>query len=286
MPRRHSLIGLGLTILVATSVQAQNKRSSATIGDLVVTVLDVAEEEPANGDDHHLVKVGIRIENFGKRATCEYFTAKLTTTFDLEYRTVLFGYDSDEPKVRDLLPGETAKGHYAFQVKNGVKPVELVLKGSGDQSCGAARRSYGSGTYYQTEYRFDLIGFWQMARPESLPHDIGQTSRQRVSHELDKVLVTDTRVFSTGTTVSPPDPDILKAFGERCPGLTATLDRTKAGYILVVVPAGSSRIKHKVVVFSTSGEMVYSGDTFAMKNAVKDACNAILQHSSAHNKSH
>jgi len=83
--------------------------------------------------------------------------------------------------------------------------------------------------------------------------------------------------YSTGGA-RPQTAEIIKTFGERCPELTVTNDRTKADYIVLLDHEGGKGIirkDNKVAVFEYTGMNLYSGSTRSLGNAVKDACKAI-----------
>ncbi len=76
----------------------------------------------------------------------------------------------------------------------------------------------------------------------------------------------------------PQTAEIMKTFGERCPGITVTINQEKADYVVMLHHEGgkSSLGKdNKVAVFNKDGDMIHSGSTRSLGNAVKDACQAI-----------
>ncbi|HKV44602.1 MAG TPA: hypothetical protein VJT32_08015 [bacterium] len=76
----------------------------------------------------------------------------------------------------------------------------------------------------------------------------------------------------------PQTAEILKTFGERCPGVTVTNNKDRADYLVTLDHEGGkgwARIDTKVAVFNKDGDMVFSGSTRSIGTAVKDACNAI-----------
>ncbi len=78
----------------------------------------------------------------------------------------------------------------------------------------------------------------------------------------------------------PQTAEIIKTFRERCPGLTITLDREKADYVVLLDHEGGKdlfRRDNKVVIFDREGDAIYSGSTRSLGNAVKDSCHAIQQ---------
>ena len=78
----------------------------------------------------------------------------------------------------------------------------------------------------------------------------------------------------------PQTGEIMKTFGERCPQLTVTINKERADYIILLDHEGGkglARKDNKVAVFDGEGDMVYSGSTRSLGNAVKDACKAIMK---------
>ena len=78
----------------------------------------------------------------------------------------------------------------------------------------------------------------------------------------------------------PQTVEIMKTFGERCPGVTVTINQQKADYVVMLEHEGGKggiMKDNKVAVFNKDGDMIYSGSTRSLGNAVKDACNAISE---------
>lgn len=76
----------------------------------------------------------------------------------------------------------------------------------------------------------------------------------------------------------PQTAEVMKTFGERCPEVAVTMKQEKADYIVLLDHEGGKgvvRRDNKVAVFNEDGEMVHSGSTRTLGNAVKDACEAI-----------
>jgi hypothetical protein len=76
----------------------------------------------------------------------------------------------------------------------------------------------------------------------------------------------------------PQTVELIKTFGERCPAVTVSMDREKADYVVLFDREGGKGVarKHdKIAVFKKDGDVLYSGSTRNLGNAVKDACAAI-----------
>jgi TonB family protein len=96
---------------------------SANFGDLAVTTTNIETRVATYAPDRRQVSVFLAVNNIGKGVVCASFTAKLKTTFGFEY----LGISGQAPRMREMLPGESAEGSYVFDVKNGVQPLELIL---------------------------------------------------------------------------------------------------------------------------------------------------------------
>ena len=82
--------------------------------------------------------------------------------------------------------------------------------------------------------------------------------------------------FSGGAR--PQTVEVIKTFGERCPAVTITMDKTKAEFVVLFDYEGGKGIVRKdskIAVFKNGGDVVFSGSTRSVGGAVKDACNAI-----------
>jgi hypothetical protein len=76
----------------------------------------------------------------------------------------------------------------------------------------------------------------------------------------------------------PQTAEIIKTFKERCPEMTITIDRSKADYVVLLDHEGGkglSRRDNKIAVFDNQGDLLHSGSTRSLGNAVKDGCEAI-----------
>ena len=76
----------------------------------------------------------------------------------------------------------------------------------------------------------------------------------------------------------PQTVELIKTFGERCHTVTVTIDRNKADYVIMFDREGGKGYAHKrdkIAVFKKDGDILYSGSTHSLGNAVKGACLAI-----------
>jgi hypothetical protein len=76
----------------------------------------------------------------------------------------------------------------------------------------------------------------------------------------------------------PQTAEIMKTFRERCPSLVVTIKRENADYVILLDHEGGKepvRKDNKIAIFNKNGDMIYSGSTRMLGNAVKDACEAI-----------
>lgn len=76
----------------------------------------------------------------------------------------------------------------------------------------------------------------------------------------------------------PQTVEIMKTVGENCPKAMVTIRQENADYVLILEHEGGKGIAkkdNKVALFNKDGDMVYSGSTRSLGNAVKDACKVI-----------
>jgi hypothetical protein len=76
----------------------------------------------------------------------------------------------------------------------------------------------------------------------------------------------------------PQTAEIMKTFRERCPRLTVTIRQDNADYVVLLDHEGGKdfvRRDNKIAIFNKAGDMIYSGSTRSLGNAVKDACGAV-----------
>ncbi len=76
----------------------------------------------------------------------------------------------------------------------------------------------------------------------------------------------------------PQTVEVIKTFTERCPAVVVTMDRAKAEYVVLFDREGGkgyARKRDKIAVFKNNGDLVYSGSTRSLGNAVQDSCEAL-----------
>jgi len=77
----------------------------------------------------------------------------------------------------------------------------------------------------------------------------------------------------------PQTVEIIKTFEERCPAVTVTIRQEKADFVILLDHEGAkgyARKDNKVAVFDKDGDSIFSRSTRSLGNAVKDACQAIM----------
>jgi len=77
----------------------------------------------------------------------------------------------------------------------------------------------------------------------------------------------------------PQTGEIIKTFGERCPQVIVNNKKERADYVVLLDHEGGKGIirrDNKVAVVNKDGDVLYTGSTRSLGNAVKDACGAIL----------
>ena len=75
--------------------------------------------------------------------------------------------------------------------------------------------------------------------------------------------------------VHPPKTEFVKAFRERCPEVVVTMQPDAADYIVTLDHSTWHSPPNRVVVLDREGHVIYSGGTQLLRNAVKDACEAL-----------
>ena len=77
----------------------------------------------------------------------------------------------------------------------------------------------------------------------------------------------------------PQTGEIIKTFGQRCPDIIVNNRQEKADYVVLLDHEGGKAIflhDNKVAVFNHEGDSILSHSTRSLGNAVKDACDAIV----------
>jgi hypothetical protein len=235
------------------SLTAQERKTSQRIGDLAVTLVGVEVRD--NQDDHHKIVVRLQAENAGKHALCARLGATLKATFGLQYRGI-----ANSLQISELLPGEKVEGEYEFSVKNGVEPLQILLKPLSEAlTCDMANR-----VLWHDEAKFDLTGPATRSSQEMTPPSVQQPATAQV------------RIFLTVTKSGKDDVNAIKTFHDHCPQIQITTDRGKADFVVELTPTSFKQPKHAVTVTSRAGDVVHAGATHSLGNAVKDACAAAL----------
>ncbi|MBZ5695033.1 MAG: energy transducer TonB [Acidobacteriia bacterium] len=147
-------------MILGLSGDGQKDKHSGQFGALVVTATAIVSAEIKN-DDWHDVAIFVNVKNTGENAACSSFSTKLKGAYDLEYgENSLVGLRShvpSPPRVWQMLPGEESKGAYVFYVKNGVDPIELVVKlESRSIRCDSAQGGNRDGVILPDEIKLDV----------------------------------------------------------------------------------------------------------------------------------
>ena len=74
--------------------------------------------------------------------------------------------------------------------------------------------------------------------------------------------------------------EVGKSLDSHCPNVVITANRDKADYLLEAVDTGAGKLRkpYKVTLFNHDGDRVFSTETAALANAVKDVCTFIQKH--------
>lgn len=272
MDSRALLFTTLLTLATTVGYASDTSQKPQHIGDLAINFVSIDQQERQTNSDHHVVVVRFSAQNIGKQALCAGFTATLKASFGLEYRGSLLV--TNPFRIRELLPGENSEGAYEFYVKNGVEPLQVILKPSSEtQTCTPGKDSFSAIWHSTDELKFDLS---QPAKRTSQPS--ARSPEQPNSSEPAALDETSTlKVFLTGAKGDAPKETALKAFQDRCPQARVTTVREKANYVVTLSPAGFKQSKNQVTVINSSGDLIHTGETFNLHNAANDACVAILK---------
>lgn len=122
---RDSLAGVEPESLTPAPVQMTTQteyKHSGKFGDLAVNVSEFIIFPAQNG--RATLEAFVSVTNEGNGVICPNLYPMLNTTFDLQYP----GVGIPAPRMREMLPGELAKGTYEFDIKDGVQPLELVFR--------------------------------------------------------------------------------------------------------------------------------------------------------------
>jgi hypothetical protein len=80
---------------------------------------------------------------------------------------------------------------------------------------------------------------------------------------------------------SPQTVEVINDFSKQCPSVIVTNDKANADYVVLFDRDAAAKSKtvlavaDKIAVFKKNGDLVYSGKTRSVVNAVKDACAAL-----------
>ena len=89
----------------------------------------------------HYVRITATLKNVGPHALCTPIHATLKTTYDMEADAMIdLDHKFDNYFVSQLLPGQELSAEFAFNVKDGVEPVALIVKQlEHRQGCGTTK---------------------------------------------------------------------------------------------------------------------------------------------------
>lgn len=82
--------------------------------------------------------------------------------------------------------------------------------------------------------------------------------------------------FAAGGS-TPQTVEVIDRFAKQCPGVTVTNNKENATFIVLFDRDRGDARRNKIAVFKKDGDLLYSGKTHAVANAVKDACAAIAK---------
>ena len=134
-----------MLFVVTLSSWAGTPKPQARIGELLITAESIEETNkverhspPRSG--YHFVQIIGTISNVGKHALCAKISGVLETTFNLESYALAKVDGQYGGWIHQMLPSEHAALDFVFDVKDGVKPLVLVVKQGKQQGCSAKER--------------------------------------------------------------------------------------------------------------------------------------------------
>jgi PEGA domain len=78
----------------------------------------------------------------------------------------------------------------------------------------------------------------------------------------------------------PQTAEVIKTFGKKCPGVTVTINRSEADFVVLFDHEGGkgwARKDNKIAIFNRNGDAIFSNSTRSLGNAVEGACKAIME---------
>lgn len=78
----------------------------------------------------------------------------------------------------------------------------------------------------------------------------------------------------------PQTAEIIKTFNERCPDCIVTTKKERADYVVILEHEGGKSVlnrDNKFALINKDGDVIKSGSTRSLGNAVKDACAVITE---------
>jgi len=62
---------------------------------------------------------------------------------------------------------------------------------------------------------------------------------------------------------------------EECSNYIATVNKTKAQYVFFIEADRDTESRENIVVYDSEDDVIYEGETFRLRNNIKDACNKL-----------
>lgn len=97
-----------------------------------------------------------------------------------------------------------------------------------------------------------------------------------------RILITDSNSWEMSGGFAggarPQTVEIIKTFRQRCTATIITMNKAQAQFVVLLDHEGGkgrARRDNKIAVFMNNGDLVHSGSTRSLGNAVKDACAAV-----------
>ncbi len=123
-------------------------------------------------------------------------------------------------------------------------------------------------------------GVTSTAAPSAEPKEVPAAAPDiaPVTEPLSRPQSPKTRIYVSDNVRPGSTVELIKTFGQRCSAAIVTTDKDKADFVVLFDRDGGkgiARRRDKIAVFKKDGDVLYSGSTRSVGNAVEDSCRAI-----------
>ncbi len=90
---------------------------------------------------------------------------------------------------------------------------------------------------------------------------------------LERTTSSTTTRFQTKSYVTDAMKHLMEL--EECSNYIATVNKTKARYAFFIEADRDTESRENIVVYDSEDDVIYAGETFRLRNNIKDACNKL-----------